>query len=340
MKLKKIVGGTFAVFLLAGSAFAAQATGDGFETGSGLPGVFGKAAEPPVLMAQTGDPMTQNLEEQVRQLNGRIEELNFQILQMQEQMRKMQEDVDFRLQELEGGKKSDAGSSDEPKRAEITPPANTPPRQQSAGAGSSLDGGSAASPMSGDATQSPNSSASNSTIKSLGTITFDESGNVNGGSVGDQATIGSDPNGAEPLDGADNTVVAALPRTDNPEELYRSSYDFILSGQYATAEAGFADHVKRFPGDVKAADAHFWLGEAQLGQRKYRDAAETFLNASKAYPKSKKAPEMLLKLGVSLVGLNQRDVACATFAAIDKRYPNTSGALKERVAQEKAQASC
>ncbi|MGO4842613.1 tol-pal system protein YbgF, partial [Rhizobiaceae sp. 2RAB30] len=97
--------------------------------------------------------------------------------------------------------------------------------------------------------------------------------------------------------------VAALPSTDDPEELYRNSYEFILSGDYKTAEAGFRDHIARFPTDPKTADAHFWLGESLLGQQKYRDAAETFLAASKDYPQSKKAPEMLLKLGMSLAGL-------------------------------------
>ena len=96
----------------------------------------------------------------------------------------------------------------------------------------------------------------------------------------------------------------------------------------------------RFPKDAKAADAHYWLGEALLGQQKYRDAAETFLAASKQYPKAKKAPDMLLKLGVSLVGLKQKDVACATFNEVGKRYPDISSALKERVKQEKALAAC
>ena len=139
---------------------------------------------------------------------------------------------------------------------------------------------------------------------------------------------------------SDDTVVAALPATDDPEELYRNSYQFILSGDYGTAEQGFRDHIARFPKDAKTADAHYWLGESLLGQQKYRDAAETFLAASKDYPKAKKAPDMLLKLGVSLVGLNQRDVACATFGEIGKRYPNVSGALKERVKQERALAAC
>jgi tol-pal system protein YbgF len=103
---------------------------------------------------------------------------------------------------------------------------------------------------------------------------------------------------------------------------------------------GFRQHIQRYPSDAKAADAHYWLGESLLGQQKYRDAAEVFLAASKDYSKSKKAPDMLLKLGISLIGLKQRDVACATFAEVGKRYPDASSALKERVKQERALASC
>src|SRR5690606_36756590 len=143
-----------------------------------------------------------------------------------------------------------------------------------------------------------------------------------------------------PAANSGNTVVAALPATDNPDELYRNSYQFILSGDYGTAEQGFRDHIARFPKDGKAADAHYWLGESLLGQQKYRDAAETFLAASKDYPKAKKAPDMLLKLGISLVALKQRDVACATFSEIGKRYPDVSSALKARIKQERAQVSC
>jgi tol-pal system protein YbgF len=134
--------------------------------------------------------------------------------------------------------------------------------------------------------------------------------------------------------------VAALPATDDPEELYRNSYQLILSGDYKAAEAGFREHIKRYPKDQRAADAHFWLGESLLGQDRYRDAAETFLNANKAYPKAKKAPDMLLKLGVSLSAMNQREVACGTYRSIGERYPQASRALKDRIKQEEALAGC
>ena len=166
-------------------------------------------------------------------------------------------------------------------------------------------------------------------------VTVDKDGNVKGAKAGEPLEPAGDAGSS-----SDNTTVAALPSTDDPNELYRNSYQFILSGDYSTAEAGFRDHIARFPTDPKASDAHYWLGESLLGQQKYRDAAEVFLAANRDYPKSPKAPDMLLKLGISLNGLQQREVACATYKEIGKRYPKSSDALKQRVKQEEALAAC
>ncbi|MBA3449555.1 MAG: tol-pal system protein YbgF [Pseudaminobacter sp.] len=336
MYFRSILSGALAVFLL--SATGALAAGGLFQSPPkiGLPGVFGADETATVQLAQAGDPRVIALEEQIRSLSGTIEELNFQILQMQEQMRKMQEDNEFRFQELE-------------KRSGAKGPANrTVAEAPAEPQASAADGGTAAAAPGSveeiiidNGTGQPAGTGTPPTT--FGTITFDENGNVKGGSVGDQtAATPSQP--PAPSGGAatgqDNSVVAALPATDDPEELYRNSYQFILSGDYGTAEAGFRDHIARFPSDAKIADSHFWLGEALLGQQKYRDAAEVFLAANKAYPDSKKAPDMLLKLGVSLAGLDQRDVACATFSEIGKRYPDSSSALRGRVKQEQALAAC
>jgi tol-pal system protein YbgF len=325
MHFRTILSGTLAALLVAATPVHAQngAPEGGFTFRLPTLGVLGGKQEKQVQLAQqSGVAGLAGIEDQIRQLNGKIEELNFQILQMQEQIRKQQEDNEFRLQQLESGgqapqKKSDAGGD----------------------AGSSVAEAPATRPVddigeiivdSGNG--EPGRVIQGAPPKTFGTITVDKDGNV----------IDAGQAAAEPeppaVDGG--AVVAALPPTDDPEELYRNSYQFILSGDYKTAEQGFRDHVTRFPKDPKAADAHYWLGEALLGQQKYRDAAEVFLAASKDYPKAKKAPDMLLKLGVSLAGLNQRDVACATFAEIGKRYPDISSALKSRIKQERALASC
>lgn len=349
MHLRKILSGTLALFLLTGAANAFE-SGGGMAVSSGpsfsLPGVSlpdlpadtrdNARPEGPVRYAQAGDPRITQLEERIRSLSGTIEELNFQVLQMQEQIRKMQEDNEFRFQELEQGKTNTSA----PRQGSATPaPAKpaAPARQvDPAKRTDAQPSGSVEEIIVQDQAATPDDNRG-APPQILGSVKFDAAGNVVGGAANPEAPRAAAP-GQRP--GTDSTVVAALPSTNNPEELYRNSYEFILSGDYGTAEAGFKDHIARFPKDAKTADARFWLGEAQLGQKHYRDSAETFLAANKEFPSSKKAPDMLLKLGVSLIGLDQKDVACATFAEVGKRYPDASGVLKERVKQEQAIAAC
>ncbi|TPM29359.1 tol-pal system protein YbgF [Mesorhizobium sp. B2-3-4] len=369
MHLRSVLSGTLALLLLSGVTASASGTGQSTESGFSfhlptleLPSLFGEQKkQDQVQLAQSSGAGVTGLEDQLRQLNGKVEELNFQILQMQEQIRKQQEDNEFRFQQLEGG--GQGGQAPAQKKSQAAPAdGNTSVAEAPAGQAPADTGNQAASQSSGGQSvedvivESSNGdpgkvipgtgTGTGAPEKTFGTITVDKNGNVvdAGGSTQSTAPMQD----TAPATGAPaaktgksgGTVVAALPDTNNPEELYRNSYQFILSGDYGTAEQGFRDHISRFPKDAKTADAHYWLGESLLGQQKYRDAAEVFLAASKDYPKAKKAPDMLLKLGVSLVGLKQHDVACATFSEVGKRYPDISNALKERVKQEKALAAC
>lgn len=261
--------------------------------------------------AQATDPRVAQLEEQVRQLNGMLEELNFQILQMQDQLRRLQEDNEIRFQEMEE-RRSDAGGG-----------AATGARDQ-ATAGTGDDEFYAEVPrveQGGQVLGAP--------PRDFGTITFDQNGNAQG------AGIAQTPPAAQ-----DDTTVAALPAGADDDEVYRNAYQFVLSGDYDTAEAGFRDLIARFPQSDHAADAHFWLGESLLVQQRPREAAEVFLNASRSFPQARKAPDTLFKLGVSLTAMGQRDVACATFTEVLQRFPQTTDALRDRVRQEQSLASC
>jgi tol-pal system protein YbgF len=288
-----------------------------------------------VTLAQAAEPQINDLQEQVRKLNGKVEELNFQIIQMQDQMRKQQQDNEFRFEQLEK-KRTDAGAD-----------TGTDVARTGRDAGSSSGDVKSIIDASGNtssvASGNPGGEKLGAPPRNFGTIKFDAKGNV----VGETAVPGAASPDSAGQGGAGQSgasqggaVVASLPATDDPEELYRNSYQLILSGDYKAAETGFREHIKRYPNDPRAADVHFWLGEALLGQDRYRDAAQVFLDANKAYPKAKKAPDMLLKLGVSLSAMNQREVACGTYRSIGERYPRASAALKDRVKQEEALAGC
>lgn len=136
---------------------------------------------------------------------------------------------------------------------------------------------------------------------------------------------------------AQPSVLASLgdPRAD-----YERAYASILTGDYGKAEAGFRQFLAAYPGDGRAADAQYWLGESLFERGQYREAANEFLNGHKAYPKSDKGPDTLLKLGLSLAGLGERDAACQTYAQVLKQYPKVSNAMRTRVINEQASASC
>ncbi len=288
-----------------------------------LPLVFAAPA-----LAQVADPRVAQLEEQVRRLSGTLEELNFQILQMQDQLRRLQEDYEFRFQELEQGGRGSAAPAGQ--RSSVTPPAGN-------GDVASVIEQNGQPPAAG-------SGELGAPPRDFGTIVFDGQGNVLQARPIEQPAPDTSLPGVSlpsaPTLPQDRTTVAALPTGSDAESLYRNSYEFILSGDYPTAEAGFRQFLDRYPGDANEADARFWLGEALLAQNRNRDAAEIFLAASRDFPESRKAPEMLFKLGTALAAMNQRDVACATFAEVSRRYPQASDTLMTRVREGQAAASC
>lgn len=255
-----------------------------------------------VVPVQAIDPRVGQLEEQVRALNGRIEDLNFLVLELQEMLRKQQKDNEFRFQELENGK----GAAP----------------QQSGDAGGSIEPN---DPQNGVAAIDPATGVQpGAPQQNLGTVTFDANGNP----------IGGNPS-------ANNAVAGAgVPAGLGDTELFEASYNLVLAGDYGAAESALQEHISRFPKSKRASDAKYWLGESQLGQEKYTDAAESFLAISRDYPKSQRAPEALLKLGISMAALKKNDIACATFSEVIKRYPDADGALKSRIDTEKAAAQC
>ncbi|MBP2548607.1 tol-pal system protein YbgF [Neorhizobium galegae] len=297
-----------------------------------------QAAERPVILAQSsGDAVRiQQLEEVVRQLNGRVEEMSFQLLQMQEQMRKTQADNEFRFQELE---KSSGGAAPATPSVAAAPAAGSKKNDE---IGRLIDPGASSSPA--GASDLPGSVASNKTTApaetTLGSIEMDK----NGAPV--RATANNTGRNSSALPGVDLGSKPATPDSTktaslgNESDAYRAAYNHVLSGDYPLAETEFNAYLQAYPSSARAADANFWLGEAQFSQGKYNESAKTFLNAHQAYGTSTKAPEMLLKLGMSLAALDNRETACATLREVPKRYPNAARAVLGKVTSEQKRLGC
>jgi tol-pal system protein YbgF len=288
-----------------------------------------------VVKVQANDAYrVQQLEEQIRQLNGRIEEMSFQLLQMQETIRKAQEDNEFRFQELEGGKSAAPAPK---KKAEAEIPSAGPQDDVATIIETPSQGGASMGGASQGTAPRTNAAPGEST---LGSIELDSRGMPVGGSLNPNAN-----NSAGKLPGVDtgrtsktDPVNTAALTSEN--DIYQAAYSHVLSGDYKAAEKGFEQYIQGYPKGAKAADANFWLGEAQYSQGKFTDSAKTFLNAHQTYSKSPKAPEMLLKLGMSLAALDNKETACATLREVPKRYPTASKTVLGKVTSEQKRLSC
>ncbi len=343
------------------------------------------------MLAQAADATSRamQLEEEVRALNGKVEDLTFQLLQLQETLRKMQEDNEFRFQELESGKQGavrpadGSQDADAPQVAtEDAAPGKSEPSEQDAGAQRS-DGDEIAGLIEGEPSapgkaprmidgvevyDGPSGPASSLEPRNLGTLRFDENGNVIEAAPGDPVDLSnpppSAPVGEVPVEAGDlppptgvgeavlpgvetgtapqesGGQVASLAMPDDPAQLYELGYGYVQAGDYKQAEAAFRQFTTRHQDDARMGEASFWLGESVFAQRRYEEAAKIFLDAHKKYPDNALGAQNLLKLGVSLAGMNQRELACATFAEVPNKYPKLSNAVRAKLQAEQKAISC
>jgi tol-pal system protein YbgF len=370
------------------SLFATTALAGG---GFNLPLLRTEAPQEMILLAQSADAASRalQLEEEVRSLNGKIEDLNFQLLQLQETLRKMQEDNEFRFQELESGKQGAVQQKKSDAPADVTLEAEAPavepapgklqPSEQDAGAQSS--DGIENSDVAGveNAPGKPPRIIDGVEVyeepgvapggvepvpglepRNLGTLRFDENGNVIDAAPGDPVDLSSPAGdlpvqsselppppaadqGGEALPGVEtlpSAGSASLEYPQDPDQLYDLGYGYVQAGNYKLAEGAFREFTERYENNARLPEARFWLGESVFEQRRYEDAAKIFLDTHKKYPQSPLGPQNLLKLGVSLAGMNQRELACATLAEVPNKYPDLSNAVRAKVAAEQKAASC
>ncbi len=273
------------------------------------------------------------LEEQVRQLNGKIEELNFQLLELQELIRRLQEDNEFRFQELEqkgslSGGSNDLATSDTTINTDTDSLEKPEPSEPTNNVASGGNQNQSTQTIDGVEIYSGEPGVESAGEQTLGTIQFDENGNIVDSAIG------------KPLDltASLNNPQAGLP--DQPDELFDLGFNYVQSGRYEDAERALVKFSDQHSSHPRLPEARFWLGESHLGRGQYQEAAKVYLDAHKRWPNGKFGPQSLLKLGVAVAGLNQRELACATFAEVLQKYPSASRAVKRNVAFEQRAAKC
>ena len=292
----------------------------------------------PIIKVQSGDAAyrVSVLEEQVRQLNGRIEELTFQLLEMQEKIRRQNEDNEFRFQELEekegslGGGTTDSVASGTTGDSGLEKPEPSDQADLNTDSGGNTSETATAPTIDGVEIYQGESGLDPNPSGALGTIQFDENGNIIDTTIGKPLDLTALPKAGDVQD--------TLP--ESADELFDLGYNHVQTGRYEEAENMLTKFSNNYADHPRMPEARFWLGESYLGRSQFKKAAEVYLDAQKRWPNSKFGPQTLLKLGVSLAGLNQRELACATFAKVTQKYPDTSRAVRRNVAYEQNAARC
>jgi tol-pal system protein YbgF len=149
------------------------------------------------------------------------------------------------------------------------------------------------------------------------------------------------PEGPAPIPGQ---MAAADPAqgapAENSKQIYENAYASMLQRDYAAAQAGFSDLLKRFPKDPLVPNALYWLGESYYMQRNFADAAEAFDIVTSAYAASQKAPDSQLKRAMALSQLGKTTEACAEFRVLGSKFPNAPAYVKSKGDSERKRLGC
>jgi len=139
---------------------------------------------------------------------------------------------------------------------------------------------------------------------------------------------GGDPSGTS---GAGETPGVAVPlpvspSTATPEELYRSSYEDYMRGNYDLAAQGFQEYLRRWPDTELTDNALYWIGECYDAQDKTQEALEVFTQVLEDYPTSDKAAAAQLKKGLLYLKLGDKGQGVLNLQYVVYEHPGTEEA--------------
>ena len=149
---------------------------------------------------------------------------------------------------------------------------------------------------------------------------------------------GSDTSAAPPPDSgtptagsqSSQTTVATTQTTQSdsggPDEkaAYQSAFEFLKTGQYPQAITAYQNFLQRYPDGRYAANAQYWLGEANYVSRAFDKALQQFQTVVQTHPSSPKVPDARLKIGFALYEMERWEDARQALTSVIQDFPNSS----------------
>lgn len=126
----------------------------------------------------------------------------------------------------------------------------------------------------------------------------------------------------------------------DPAADFAKARQYMLDGDYDSAETAFSAFVKRYGDTEKGPEARYWLGKTLSVRGANADAAGAFIGAIRGWPRTPWAPDATLELSRSLVALKKPADACQTLDELSRRYPKAPAAVLTRAQAVRIQAKC
>lgn len=137
---------------------------------------------------------------------------------------------------------------------------------------------------------------------------------------------------------AETTTAVVPDSADKDGKLaYSQAFNVLKDGNYQQAILDFRNFITTYPESRYAANAQYWLGEANYASRDYNAALEEFKKIRAQYPQSSKVQSAELKIGYTYYEMKDWASAKTALSQVIASYPDSKVARKanERLARMK-----
>jgi len=107
-------------------------------------------------------------------------------------------------------------------------------------------------------------------------------------------------------------------------EAYLKAFNLLKDGRYDSSVAAFTAFLSQHPQSSYAANAQYWLAEANYVSNKFPEALTGFKKVVDSYPNSAKVPDANLKLGFTYYELEKWDEAREKLTEVRNQYPSST----------------
>ena len=119
------------------------------------------------------------------------------------------------------------------------------------------------------------------------------------------------------------TTVATIASSDAAED-YKNAFTLLKQGKYDDSIVAFGSFLQTHPDSKYAANAQYWLAEANYVSKRYPQALSEFSKVVNKYPASSKVADARLKLGFTHYELGQYEEARVELTRLRAKFPNST----------------